>query len=156
MSANERRPRGRSVYDPGYCELVLELAAKGCGKAEIAAELSVSGKTLHAWAKANPEFRDSLLRAKELEYAWWLKQGREGQFNKAWNAASWALQMGSRFGKRFAGGAKPQEKEKQKDIVNAEQLRAGIERKLSRITDAGAEAEVSGGPDAGGAGGPGL
>jgi hypothetical protein len=145
------RHRGRpSLYASAYCERVLELAAEGCGKTEIAAALMVSRKTLDAWASAHAEFGEALRRAKDLEYAWWLKTGREGQFNKSWNAASWALQMRNRFGKRFCAGGETPAKEKHKDAVTAEQLRTEIERKLSRIADAGAEAGVSGEPDAGG------
>lgn len=152
------RHRGRpSLYNSAYCERILELAAQGCGKAEIAAALFVSRKTLNAWAQAHPEFREAMSRAKDLEYAWWLKTGREGQFVKTWNAASWALQMRNRFGKRFHDrttltlpGEEP------KDAVNAERLREEMERKLSRIADAGPEEEVSFEPDPAGAGEPEL
>jgi hypothetical protein len=147
------RPRGRpTLYHLAYCERVLELASKGCCKAEIAAALGVSGKTLGAWAKAHPEFRDALSCAKELEYAWWLKAGREGQFIRGWNAASWALQMRNRFGKRFRGGAAPASGEEAKEATNAGRLRDEMERKLSRIADACQEEEVPREPDAGGAG----
>ncbi len=148
------RPRGRSLYDAAYCERALELAAEGCGKAEIAAALSVSRKTLNAWIKAHPEFREAMSRAKDLEYAWWLAAGRKGQFIKTWNAASWALQMRNRFGKRFRDRAPPPQGEGPKDVMNAERLREEMERKLSRIADAGAEEEVSREPDAAGAGEP--
>jgi hypothetical protein len=41
------RRRGRpSRYNPASCDRVLGLAAQGCGKAEIAAGLGVSVKTL--------------------------------------------------------------------------------------------------------------
>jgi hypothetical protein len=147
------RPRGRpTLYHPAHCERVLELANQGCCKAEIAAALCVSSKTLGAWAKAHPEFRDALSCAKELEYAWWLKAGREGQFIKGWNAASWALQMRKRFGNRFCSDAAPGRGGEPKEAANAARLRDEMERKLSRIADAGQEEEVPGKPDAGGAG----
>jgi len=146
------RHRGRpSLYDGAFCARVLELAAQGCGKAEIAAALFVSRKTLTAWAKAHPEFREAMSRAKDLEYAWWLKTGREGQFIKTWNAASWALQMRNRFGKRFSDRmSTPQPGGEPKDAVNAERLRDEMERKLSRIADAAPEEEISCEPDAAG------
>ncbi len=147
------RPRGRpSLYDRVYCERVLELAAEGCGKTEIAAALSVSRKTLSAWGNAHPEFREAISRAKDLEYAWWLAAGRKGQFIKTWNAASWALQMRNRFGERFHDRTPPQRGEEPKDGLNAERIRDEMERKLSRIANAGPEEEVSCEPDAGGAG----
>ncbi len=96
------RARGRpSLYNSAYCDRVLELAAEGCGKAEIAAALQVSVKTLNAWIKTHDDFRDAMSRAKELEYAWWLAAGRKGQFMRTWNASGWALQMRNRFRKRF-------------------------------------------------------
>lgn len=135
------RHRGRpSLYDSTYCERVLELAAQGCCKAEIAAALLVSRKTLTAWAKAHPAFREAMSRAKDLEYAWWLKTGREGQFNKSWNATSWALQMRNRFGDRFTGNPSLQPGDEPKEPMSAERLREEMERKLSRIAHS-AEAE---------------
>ena len=141
--------RGRpSLYDAGYCERVLKLGAEGCGKAEIAAGLSICRKTLNSWIRVHPEFRDAMRRAMDLEYAWWLKTGREGQFDKTWNATSWALQMRNRFGKCFRERAPMETNEEPKDAVNAERLREEMERKLSRIADAVTEAQVSGPADA--------
>jgi hypothetical protein len=146
------RPRGRpTLYHAAYCERVLELAAQGCCKAEIAAALCVSRDTINSWAKAHPEFREALSCAKNLEYAWWLKAGREGQFIKGWNAASWALQMRNRFSRRFRGGAVLPRGEEPKEAANAGRLRDEMERKLSRIADAGEEEDVPREPDAGGA-----
>ena len=146
------RARGRSSrYEPGFCERVLELAAEGYCKAEIAAKLSVAAKTLGAWAAAHPEFREAMHRAKDLEYAWWLGKGREGVDNKGWNSAAWALQMRNRFGKRFREGTPAARNASEpKDGVNAERIREDMERKLSRIADAGPQEEVSCGPDAAG------
>ena len=143
------RGRGRpSRYNPVYCDRVLELAAEGCCKAEIAAALQVSVKTLNAWIKAYDEFRDAMSRAKEIEYAWWLAAGRKGQFMRTWSASGWALQMRNRFRRRFRDRF-PVEDQKPEDSVNVEQLRAEMERKLSRIADAGGEGVVSQPVDAG-------
>jgi hypothetical protein len=136
------RRRGRpSSYNPAYCDRVLKLAAKGCGKAEIAAGLGVSVKTLNAWAAAYEDFREAMSRAKELEYAWWLTAGREGQFMQSWKAGGWALQMCNRFRKRFGDRAPP--RKTPQESANAEELRAAMERKLSRIADARTEESVS-------------
>lgn len=144
------RGRGRpSRYNTACCDRVLALAAEGCCKAEIAAALQVSVKTLDAWMKTYDEFREAMSNAKELEYAWWLAAGRKGQFLRTWNASGWALQMRNRFRKRFHNRF-PAQTETPEDSVNAEQLRAEMERKLSRIADAGAEDVVPGGTDAAG------
>jgi hypothetical protein len=153
------RPRGRpSLYDAAHCGRVLELGAEGCCKAEIAAALGVACSTLDAWGSERPEFREALRRARDLEYAWWLKAGREGQFTKNWNLASWEVQMRSRFGKRFAGRAptRQQRSPEPKDSTNAERIREEIERKLSRIAEAGAAEGISRQPDAPGAQGADL
>ena len=144
------RRRGRpSRYNPASCDRVLLLAAEGCGKAEIAAILGVSVKTLNAWAAAYEDFRQAMTEAKELEYAWWLWVGHKNQFKRSWNASAWALQMRNRFRKRFHNRI-PAEDETPEESVNAEQLRAEMERKLSRIADAGREDVVPGGTNAGG------
>lgn len=141
------RRRGRpSSYNSAYCERVLELAAEGCCKAEIAAALQISVKTLSTWAKAHDEFREAISRAKELEYAWWLAAGRKGQFMRTWNASGWALQMRNRFRNRFRDRFPARDKAPE-DSVNAEQLRDEMERKLSRIADAAKEGVVSCGLD---------
>ena len=145
------RRRGRpSRYNSAYCDRVLALAAEGCCKAEIAASLGVSVKTLNAWAATFDDFREALSQAKELEYAWWLAVGRTCQFTRTWNASAWALQMRNRFRKRFHDRV-PAQDETPEESVNAEQLRAEMERKLSRIADAGAEVIVPGATDATGA-----
>jgi hypothetical protein len=150
------QPRGRPTrYKSALCERVLELAGKGCGKAEIAADLKINTKTLNAWMKAHLDFREAMRQAKELEYAWWLKTGREGQFLKSWNATSWMLQMRNRFPDRFSDAKKPA-KEKRKEAHNADRLREDMERKLSRIADASAEERLPGEPDAGPVGEPDL
>ena len=136
-------PRGRpSRYNKALCVRVLELGAAGLCKAEIAAEIKVSVKTINAWIKAHGEFRTAMSHAKDLEYAWWLRMGRRGQVLSTWKACGWALQMRNRFGKcfreRLPAKAKPRG-----ESVNAEELRAEMERKLSRIADAGGEDIVS-------------
>lgn len=144
------RPRGRpSLYNQAYCDRALELGAIGFGKAEIAAALGVSTKTLTAWVKLHEDFKEAMNHAKDLEYAWWLATGRKGQFDKSWNSTSWALQMRNRFGKRFRDRTSTASRAGEpKDGVNVEQLRSEMERKLSRLADTGAQNLVFGELDA--------
>jgi hypothetical protein len=141
------RTRGRpTLYTSDACDRVLELASQGCSRAELAAALGICTKTLRAWTRAHPEFREAMRIAKDFEYAWWMAKGRMGQFDKTWNASSWALQMRHRFGARFRD-----EKERHSlrptpaasQPVDEEAMRASLERKLARIADAGGAAEVS-------------
>ena len=131
------RPRGRpSLYDAAYCGRVLELAAEGCCKAEIAAKLGVAGKRLDAWAAVHPEFRDALRRARALEYAWWLEAGRKGSAPRAgiWRVGSCRCATASASASRAAPppGGPPRAEGR----PNADRLREDMERKLSRIADA--------------------
>jgi hypothetical protein len=148
------RCRGRpSLYNPAFCDRVLELAAEGCGKAEIAAALGVGPGTLTSWMKAHNEFREAMTRAKELEYAWWLAAGRKGQFMRNWNASGWTVQMRNRFRKRFRDRGQPAPEGEAKGGVNAEQLRDDMERKLSRLAPARGPEGVPVEPDCKGVGG---
>jgi hypothetical protein len=133
----------------------MELAAQGCGRAEIAAALQISTRTLSAWMKAHPEFRDAMTRAKEIEYAWWLAAGRKGQFMRNWNASGWALQMRNRFRKRFRDRERDAKMANLAEApLNTEQLREEIEQKLSRLADSREEDCVSLGTDGGATGTP--
>lgn len=155
LALKRPRPRGRpSLYDPAYCDRALELAAEGCGKAEIAAALGVSAKTLTAWAKAHEDFKEAMARAKDIEYAWWLSAGRKGQFMRNWSASGWALQMRNRFGKRFRDKGAGAIESEQRAELDAEALREEIERKLSCIAAAGAAGGVPAGAVAEGTGEP--
>ena len=111
---------------------------KAVAKPILPPGLGVSVKTLNAWAATYDDFREAMSQAKELEYAWWLAVGRKCQFTRSWNSSAWALQMNG-FRKRFHDRVPAQDKTPE-ESVNAEQLRAEMERKLSRIADAGAEA----------------
>jgi len=143
------RKRGRpSSYKPYYCNRVLSLATEGCCKAEIAVGLGVSVKTLNAWAATHDDFRQAMSEAKELEYAWWLGVGRKGMFLRNWNGSAWALQMRNRFRKSF-GERVPAKDKTPEESINADLLRAQMERWLSRIADARAEDVVPRKPDAG-------
>jgi hypothetical protein len=134
-----KRTRGRPTqYNAAYCNQVLELGNQGCCKAEIAGNLGVPVSALDSWAASHSEFRDAIRRARALEYAWWLEAGRKGINDKSWNLAGWELQMQNRFGKRFtARAASKQAKTEPKEPLDAGRIREDMERKLSRIADAG-------------------
>lgn len=101
-SSPPRRRRGRpTLYHPSMRTHVIRMGRRGMCREEIAAALDISHTTFSAWCRLYPEFLAAATRAKELEYAWWLRAGRKGQFQKGWNARGWALQMRNRFGDRF-------------------------------------------------------
>lgn len=141
------RKRGRPTdYDPAFCERVVEYGRDGMCREEIAAALDVSYPTFSNWLKVYPDFLYAATRAKELEYAYFLRAGREGMLNRHFNVQAWALQMRNRFGDRFRirdaepGDAPAGEETKA--------IRHDMERKLARIAAAGSAESASLKPNA--------
>jgi hypothetical protein len=91
-------PAGRpSLYDPSYCETVVELGREGKSPAQIAARLDVARSTLIEWASMHPEFSTALTRAKTLEQNWWEEQGQIALTSDRFNSAVWSKSMSARF-----------------------------------------------------------
>lgn len=103
-----------TVYDPSFCERVIECGKEGMGRAEIAAELDVSRNSLANWEKEYPDFLRAMTWAKDLSLAWWMKQGKLGiwdqdetvideeagtktHIRKRLNANAYSLQVRNRF-----------------------------------------------------------
>ncbi len=60
-------PAGRpTLYDPAYCEVVVETMREGKSLMSVAANLGVSRATLNVWMDAHPEFLDAVSRGKAL------------------------------------------------------------------------------------------
>lgn len=107
----EKRPVGRpSLYDPSYCEKVIELGKLGKSVEQIAANLGLSVRVLHKWKEEHEEFMRAMEEAKEHEQAWWeeMAQGylvEEYQGNKL-NASLWSRSMAARFPKKYRESVK--------------------------------------------------
>ena len=72
MTEEVKRPVGRpSLYDPAYCDQVIELGNQGKSIEQIAAKLGVSTRVIFDWKDKHPEFLHALDQAKELELDWW-------------------------------------------------------------------------------------
>jgi len=90
--------RGRpSMYDPEFCEIVLELGAEGKSKAQIAARLGINRDTLNEWTKIHPEFSVAVKNAQELALAWWEDAGQVNMARQGFNATAYIFQMKNRF-----------------------------------------------------------
>lgn len=73
----DKRPVGRpSLYDPAYCEQVVEHMATGASLTSFAAEIDVSRDTVSEWSNVHPEFSVAVKRGKAKCAAWWEKRGR--------------------------------------------------------------------------------
>lgn len=90
--------RGRpSVYDPAFCDQVIELGKMGKSKAQMCAHFDISRQTIDNWADAHPEFLEALSRAMVHAQAWWEDKGVDGMESDKFNAAVWKKSMEARF-----------------------------------------------------------
>ncbi len=92
-------PGGRpSLYDPAYCEQVIELGRQGYSVIEMAAEIGVSRSTLEdAWPAAHEEFSEAFTYARQHSQAWWEKQGRTNLTATTFQASLYSRSMAARF-----------------------------------------------------------
>ncbi len=91
-------PAGRpSLYDPSYCERVIDLGKAGKSQVQIACALDVDPKTLRDWAEKHEEFSLALTRAKAHEQDWWETAGQQGLTADKFNSAVWSKSMSARF-----------------------------------------------------------
>jgi hypothetical protein len=86
-------------YDPAFAERVVQLAAEGLFRAEIASELGVSLDDFAAWATLHPDFAVALADADRATRAWWERQAREAMSSgKSFRSALWAKVMAQNYG----------------------------------------------------------
>jgi hypothetical protein len=93
-------PAGRPTkYDPAFCDKVIELAATGASKAEIALDLDIAYSTFDVWQNEIPEFSEAVKRAERISQGWWEKQGRIATFGgvEGFNSTSFIFNMKNRF-----------------------------------------------------------
>lgn len=107
----EKRPVGRpSLYDPAYCEQVIELGGKGKSIEQIGAILGIGTRTLFTWRDEHEEFRHALELAKELEQAWWEDMAQaymvEEKESAKLNTGLWSRSMAARFPKKYRESVK--------------------------------------------------
>jgi len=107
----EKRPVGRpSLYDPAYCDQVIELGKIGKSTEAIGATLGVGTATLYRWRDEFPEFREALDIAKDFELLWWEDQAMaymvENKESDRLNASIWSRSMAARFPKKYRESVK--------------------------------------------------
>ena len=106
-----KRPVGRpSLYDPAYCDKVIELGRIGKSVEQIASILDVSLRTMYSWRDAHEEFLHALDDAKTYEQAWWEEQAAaymvENKESDRLNASLWSRSMAARFPKKYRESTK--------------------------------------------------
>ena len=107
----DTRPVGRpSLYDPAYCDMVVELGALGKSVEQISSNLGVSLRTMYTWRDAYPEFLHALDEAKAAEQTWWEDQAQaymlEHKDGAKLNASIWSRSMAARFPKKYRESVK--------------------------------------------------
>lgn len=55
-----------TLYDPAYCEVVVETMRNGGSLMSVAANLDVARSTLNVWMEQFPEFSEAVSRGKAL------------------------------------------------------------------------------------------
>ena len=78
-------------YDPMCHDDVLEWAAEGMSKTEIAVKLGVARSTMYEWMEKHEEFRDIIKRAEQIAEAWYVRTFREMSMGKIKGAQPVAL-----------------------------------------------------------------
>jgi hypothetical protein len=91
-----------SLYKAEFCQLVIELGAKGKSKAQMARDIGVCRQTLENWIRERPEFLDAITHALDYALAWWEDQGQAALFlGHKFNDRAWSFQIRNRFPKDY-------------------------------------------------------
>lgn len=104
--SEEKRSVGRpTLYDPAYCETVIELGKLGKSTEQICYDLNISIRTIYLWRDTYPEFMQALEEAKAFEQAWWENQAHaymvETKDGPKLNPTLWSRSMAARFPKKY-------------------------------------------------------
>ena len=99
-----------TLFDPSYCDKVVELGALGKSLEQISSNLGVSCRVLYDWRDKYPEFLRALEQAKEAEQTWWEDQAQaymlEHKDADKLNASIWSRSMAARFPKKYRESVK--------------------------------------------------
>lgn len=109
----EKRPVGRpTIYEPKFCEMLIEHMAKGLSFESFAGFIGVSKQTLYDWVEKHAEFLDAKNLATSKCRLWWEQTGISGLWNqsesesegnsrrtssKSFNTGVWVFNMKNRF-----------------------------------------------------------
>ncbi len=87
-----------SLYDPAFCDKVIEMGQQGYSVVEMAVEIGVCRNTLETnWTAAHPEFLEAFTYATQCSQAWWERTGRLGMLTNDISAPIWSRSMAARF-----------------------------------------------------------
>lgn len=100
-------PAGRpTLYDPKYCDEVVEHMKEGLSFESFAGKIGVSKQTIYDWKDKNPEFLDAVGRGLEACRLFWEKKGIEHLIydpkGEQINSQIWSLNIRNRFPKEWS------------------------------------------------------
>lgn len=96
------RPDGYLRHADAVDHLALQCGAHGYSRAQIAACIGISRKTIIEWANKHPRFAEVLERADTLAQAWWEGKAQDGTANKVIGGNIWGKSMSARFPSEYA------------------------------------------------------
>lgn len=90
----------KSIYNPKYCNEIINWMSKGYSVASFAGKIGVVEKTIYNWAMRNDKFLQSLKIGKYKSILFWEKIGIDGTMGKIphFNATTWIYNMKNRCG----------------------------------------------------------
>lgn len=87
-----------TLYDPKFCEMLVEHMSKGFSYESFAGVVSVSLDTLYNWEHLNPDFSEAKKIAVNKCRIFWEQTGIHGAWGgKAFQPAVWIFQMKNKF-----------------------------------------------------------
>jgi hypothetical protein len=109
--SEQKKPLGRpSLYDPSYCEKVIELGRLGKSFEQMSAQLNVSYRTLCNWRDEHEDFFHALEEAQALAQNWWEEIAQsylvEHKDGEKLNTSLWSRSMAARFPKNYSDRVK--------------------------------------------------
>jgi len=118
----EKKPVGRPTkYDKKYCEVVIELMAKGYSKEACAGAIGIAKQTLYDWAKAHKEFSDAISIGEARCQFFWESMGVDytvfSKNGKQINGQVYGLNMKNRFNWSDKKEVQVEESEKKKTFA---------------------------------------
>ena len=99
-----------TLFDPSYCDKVVELGALGKSVEQIATFMGVSLRVIYLWRDTYSDFMHALEDAKAAEMNWWEDQAQaymlEHKDGAKLNASIWSRSMAARFPKKYRESVK--------------------------------------------------
>ena len=95
---------GVSTYKAEYCQIAIEILAKGKSLAAVCVALEICRPTLYHWMAEYPEFDAAVNRGKQAAQIIWEDMGQSGIAGdiKNFGASPWIFTMKNRFREDYA------------------------------------------------------